>query len=253
MSDQQHQASTDDAPACQPLPGTKILGIPLPDWYEGDPFPHVVLADMTFHVRYRQLIERGGEAWPVNQAPGHGFGDVMGKGARNYLRGCLRGWMFSEAAVTDDGVIRFRLTKRHAALRLVPDQAAGVLVEHPEQQVTAPAYRVTAPDGGTYLWSRRAMLAAVERCNREKPVGWPDGWTHLKPTGAIHLSSGTTPGARIVREWTAQPEYQAGNLGQPCADCGYHRTDHTTSDQECWFRHRRDRSNCTEWTAEPTP
>ncbi|MFE4832955.1 hypothetical protein [Streptomyces sp. NPDC056672] len=250
MSDHQHQA-TADIQVGQPLPGTKILGTPLPGWYEGPPFPHVVLPDMTIHVQYRQVIERGGE-WPAHESLGYGQPQVRGQGVRNFLRGSLRGWLFSEATVTDDDVIRYRHSDQHSAIRLEPDPEAGILIEHPERHVTAPAYRVTGPEGSAHLWSRRAMLAAVKHCTHEKPVGWPDGWANLKPTGAIHLSSGGAPGARIVREWTAQPEHQAGNLGQPCADCGYHQTDHTTSGQECWFRHRRDRSGCTEWTAEPT-
>jgi hypothetical protein len=159
--------------------------------------------------------------------------------------------LFSEATVTDDGVIRYRHSGKHSVIRLEPDQEAGVLIEHPERHITAPAYRLTAPDGGTYLWSRPAMLAAVKRCTSEKPIGWPAGWAHLKPTGAIHLEPGGAPGSP-VREWTAQPEHQAGYLGQLCADCGYHRTDHTTSGQEMWFRYRYDKTGCATWTAEPT-
>lgn len=249
MSDQQHQATTADVQARQPLPGTKIIGSALPGWYDGPPFAHVVLPDMTLHVTYRQIIEHGGQ-WPVHDSLGYGQPQVRGKGVRNYLRGSLRGWLFSEAAITDDGVIRYRHSELHSVIRLEPDPEAGVLIEHADRHVTAPAYRVTGPDGGTYLWSRRAMLAAVKSCLREKPVGWPDGWAHLKPTGAIHLEPGGAPWSPL-QEWTAQPDHQAGDLGRLCADCGYHRTDHATGATN-WFRYRRDKTGCSEWTAEPT-
>ena len=249
MSDQQPQAATAEIQAGQPLPGTKIINTPLPGWYDGPPFRHVVLADMTIHVQYRQVIERGGQ-WPAHESLGYGESQVRGQGVRNFLRGSLRGWLFSEAAVTDDGVIRYRHSEQHSAIRLEPDPEAGILIEHPERHVTAPAYRLTGPDGGAYLWSRPAMLAAVKSCTREAPVGWPDGWAHLKPTGAIHLKRGGTPTGG--QEWTAQPEHHAGDLGQPCADCGYYQTDHATSGQESWFRHRRVKTGCSTWAAEPT-
>ncbi|BFO23065.1 hypothetical protein SHKM778_94530 (plasmid) [Streptomyces sp. KM77-8] len=60
---QRHQSGNGEIQAGQKLPGAKIRITPVPQWYEGPPFPHVVLSDMPIHVYYERADESGGE-WP---------------------------------------------------------------------------------------------------------------------------------------------------------------------------------------------
>lgn len=248
MSDhQRHQGDSEEIQAGQALPGTAIRLTPVPAWHEGRPFPHVVLGDMSIYVRYERVDESGGE-WPPAPA-GYGPRQEPGNGVRNFLHSSLWGLILSEATVTDDGVIRYRQSRRHSVRRFVPDQAAGVLIRHPEKQVNAPGYRIAAPDGETHLWSRHAMLGAIEVCRRDGPIDWPSGWAHLKPGGEIRFAPGGTPWSGF-QEWTAEPVADPGDFGAPCADCGHFQTDHAT--RYGWRRYRRDMTSCGTWTAEPT-
>ncbi|GHH31453.1 hypothetical protein [Streptomyces rubradiris] len=243
---QRHQNGNGEIQTRQKLPGAKILIAPVPQWYDGPPFPHVVLSDMPIYVHYERVDESGGE-WPP--APvSYGPRRVAGKGVRSFLGSSLWGLIASEATVTDDGVIRYRQSPSHSVRRFEPDPAAGVLIHDPEGQVTAPGYRITSPDGESYLWSRHAMLGAVEVCLREGPIDWPSGWAHLMPGGGIRFARGGFPWSG-PQEWTAEPVAEPGDFGTPCADCGRYQTDHT---HYVWQGYRRDKTKCGTWTAEPT-
>lgn len=249
-SEQRHPDDSGDIAAGHPLPGRMILPgpRPLPEWYYDESgIRQVVLNDLELSVRYEQVREHGGRSpW---DAPAHGAKGVGGKGIRAYLGASLNGWMLSEATVTDDGVIRYRHSRDHCVLRFLPDTAAGVLIERPDVQLTAPTYRVTGPKEERYLWSRHALLAAVGMCLRRGPIDWPDGWAHLLPNGQARFAYGTFPWAPY-EEWTAEPIAKPVDLGEPCADCRHFRIDHNQGAP--WGRVRRDRTDCKTWSAEPT-
>ncbi|MFD3923048.1 hypothetical protein [Streptomyces sp. NPDC058595] len=239
-----------DTPAREPLPGRAILPEPrrLPEWYYDQPdLPHVVLKELDFHVRYEQIRERDG--LPPHDSPADLARRVRGQAMRTFLISSLNGWRLSEAAITDDGVIRYRHSRDHRVLRFLPDTAAGVLIVRPDVQLTAPTYRVTGPAGERYLWSRHALLGAVGVCLRPGPIDWPDGWAHLLPNGQVRFADRRFPWAPY-EEWTAKPIAKPVDLGEPCADCRHFRIDHNQGAP--WGRVRRDRTDCKTWSAEPT-
>ncbi|OEJ20921.1 hypothetical protein [Streptomyces subrutilus] len=247
IADQQPPSDNGEIQARQKLPGAKILIAPVPLWYEGPDFPHAVLSGMAIHVHYERVDESGGE-WPP--APiAWGTRRTAGKGVRNFLHSSLWGLVASEATVTDDGVIRYRQSPRHSVRRFEPDPAAGVLIHDPERQLTAPGYRITPPDAESYVWSRHAMLGAIEVCRREGPIDWPSGWAHLMPGGGVRFAAGGFPWSG-PEEWAAEPVAEPGDFGDPCADCGHYQADHTPG--YGWRRYRRDGTGCGIWTAEPT-
>jgi hypothetical protein len=134
-------------------------------------------------------------------------------------------------------------------MRFEPHLPAGVLIRHPEQQVTAPAYMVQKPDRDRMLWSRYALLRAVEVCLRPGPIDWPHGWARLMPGAAVQFVPGGFPWSGPER-YTAAPVTDPGDFGTPCADCHHYASDHTPGYP--WARYRRDKQVCTQWRAHPT-
>ncbi|MFJ2745452.1 hypothetical protein ACIO3O_37985 [Streptomyces sp. NPDC087440] len=229
-----------------PLPGTRIRPT--------DPFPgydgpaYVLLADLPVHVRYRRVNEDGGTFPPAPFGQGLAGSTEPGRHVLNFLSISLNRMFACEASTMDDGVIRYRQSARHSATRFEPDRCAGVLIRHPEQQVTTPAYMVTFPGGDRELWSRYALLRALEICRRPTPVDWPDGWAHQLPDGTVQFDSGGDPWA-APRQHTAVPVTDPGDFGPPCADCQHFASDHTTGPP--WARYRQDKQPCTQWRAHP--
>ncbi|MFJ4895631.1 hypothetical protein ACIP5U_37400 [Streptomyces sp. NPDC088788] len=120
--------------------------------------------------------------------------------------------------MTDDGVIRYRQTRNHSTLTLTPDRTSGILINRPSEQVTAPAYLMTGPNGTAQLWRAQAVQDAITRCLRKPPCGWPAGWAHLRPDASIEMAPGgfpwTTPDI-----YTAVPANEPDQWGAPCGEC----------------------------------
>ncbi|MFJ5218793.1 hypothetical protein ACIP98_29245 [Streptomyces sp. NPDC088354] len=203
-----------------PLPGTPVRGWEPFPWYDGPAF--LVVDDATFHVRYRQTIT--GDGYPVRQYVGH-WPETTGKDVRNWLRGSLRFWGCSQAAVTDDGTLYYRQTERHAALRFDPDPASGVLITVPDRQLTADAYRFTGPGQSPQLWTPATLRAAVTHATAPGVIDWPDGWAHLMPDGSVRFARQGYPWS-AAPEYTAEPTEAPADWGPQCAECGRHASEH---------------------------
>ncbi|GHA47746.1 hypothetical protein GCM10010329_82700 [Streptomyces spiroverticillatus] len=230
-----------------PLPGTRIRPT--------DPFPghdgpaYILLADLPIHVHYTRVNEDGGTFPPAPVDQGLTGRAKPGQHVLNFLNSSLKRMFASEAFVDDAAVIRYRQSARHSVMRFEPDRYAGVLIRHPEQQVNAPAYMVTLPGGDRVLWSRYALLRALEICRRPTPVDWPDGWAHQLPDGSVQFDRGGDPWA-TPRQHTAAPVTDPGDFGPPCADCQHFASDHTPGPP--WARYRRDKQVCTQWRDRPS-
>ncbi|MFE8018270.1 hypothetical protein ACFU3O_36765 [Streptomyces antibioticus] len=196
--------SHDEISARQPLPGTRLLAYRLPACGIAGPCIHMNSADV--HVTYAQTVGRAGR-FPA-QGLSYGLRTVGGRDVDRWLRGSLNFWLSSEARRTADGVIRYRQTPRHSVVTFVPDKASGVLINRPNEQVTAGAYRVTGPTGIPQLWRGRAVRDAIAKCLQKPPVGWPEGWAHLMPDTTVVFAPGGFP-------WSAATVYTAEAAGEP--------------------------------------
>ncbi|MFF2367797.1 hypothetical protein ACFVU0_34495 [Streptomyces sp. NPDC058122] len=240
MPDAPATADPIDIPARQPLPGTRLIAYRIPAWGIEGPYIHMDAADI--HARYAQTTGRAGD-FPARTAQ---FGrDTDGEGLDRFLRGNLNFWRLSEARMTDDGVIRYRQTRNHSTTTFTPDKTSGILINRPDEQVTAPAYRVTGPAGIPQLWRGRAVRDAVARCRRKPVVGWPAGWAHLMPDASVRFDPGGFPWS-TPDVYTAEPAAEPESWGPPCAECKYPDSEHDLS--RLWPRSRADGSGHTCWT-----
>ncbi|MEU6495760.1 hypothetical protein ABZ890_36125 [Streptomyces sp. NPDC046984] len=230
-----------DIPARQPLPGTRLIAYRLPECGISGSYIHMDRADI--HVTYAQVIGRAGQ-FPA-QGVSYGLHTVAGRNVNGWLRGSLNFWLSSEGRMADDGVIRYRQTRNHSVVTLVPDPASGILINRPDEQVTAPAYRVTGPTGVTQLWRGRAVRDAIGTCRRKPPVGWPEGWAHLLPDASVTFRPGGDPWSR-PDVYTAVPADEPASWGPPCAGCGYPESEHDPV--RLWGRSRTDGTGCSCWT-----
>lgn len=153
----------DDIPARQSLPGTRLIAYRLPACGIAGSYIHMDHADI--HVTYTQVVGRAGE-FPARTV-GYGQRTVRGRDVNSFLRGNLNFWLSSDARMADDGVIRYRQTRNHSVVTFVPDKASGILINRPDEQVTAAAYRVTGPTGVTQLWRGQAVRDAIDKCRRK--------------------------------------------------------------------------------------
>ncbi|MFD8737415.1 hypothetical protein ACFV06_21180 [Streptomyces sp. NPDC059618] len=225
-----------DIPARQPLPGTRLIAHRVPEWGIEGPYIHMDAADI--HARYAQTAGRAGD-FPARTAE---FGrDTDGAGLDSFLRGNLNFWRLSEARMTDDGVIRYRQTRNHSTTTFTPDKTSGILINRPDEQVTAPAYRVTGPTGVTQLWRASIVREAVAYCHREPVVGWRAGWAHLMPDASVRFDRGGDLCAPVI--YTAEPADEPESWGPPCAECEYRKSEHGQ-----WSHARADRTGGACWT-----
>ncbi|MFE2583315.1 hypothetical protein [Streptomyces sp. NPDC059378] len=230
-----------DIPAREPLPGTPLIVHRIPSWGIAGPYLHMDHADI--HATYAQVVGHAGH-FPA-QGVGYGQRTVQGRDVDNWLRGSLGFWRSSDARMADDGLIRYRQTAHHSVVTFVPDRASGVLINRPETQVTAAAYRVTGPAGVTQLWRGQAVRDAIGTCRRKPPAGWPAGWAHLMPDASVRFEPGGAPwSAEAI--YTAEPADEPASWGEPCAECRYPASEHDLS--RLWGRSRADGAGCTCWT-----
>ncbi|MGW0631172.1 hypothetical protein [Streptomyces sp. NPDC002758] len=185
-ADSTSPAEPDDIPAGQALPGIRLIAYRVPECGISGSYLHMDRADI--HVTYTQAAGRSGQ-FPA-QGVAYGLRTVRGRDVNSWLRGSLNFWLSSDARVTDDGVIRYRQTRNHSVVTFVPDNASGILINRPDEQVTAAAYRVTGPTGVTQLWRGQAVRDAIGTCRRKPPVGWPEGWAHLLPDASVTFKPG---------------------------------------------------------------
>ncbi|MEU0949872.1 hypothetical protein ABZ379_45530 [Streptomyces canus] len=191
----------------------------------------------AIHVLYAQVIGRAGE-FP---AKGAGYGrTVQGRSVDSFLRGNLTFWLSSDARMADDGVIRYRRGRNHSVVTFVPDKTSGVLINRPDEQLTAAAYRVTGPTGTSQLWRGATVRAAITACRIEPPVGWPAGWAHLMPDQTIKFASGGAPWSREAI-YTAEPTDEPDSWGPPCPRCARLESEHGL-----WSGRASDGTGC--WT-----
>lgn len=230
----------DNIPAQQPLPGTRLIAYRLPACGIAGSYIHMDHADI--HVTYTQVVGRAGQ-FPA-QGVGYGLRTVGGRDVNSWLRGSLNFWLSSDARMADDGVIRYRQTRNHSVVTFVPDKASGVLINRPDEQVTAAAYRVTGPTGVTQLWRGRAVRDAIDKCCRKPPVGWPAGWAHLMPNATVTFEPGGFPWSS-EEIYTAEPTDEPASWGPPCAECRYPESEHDPV--RLWGRSRTDGTGCTCW------
>ncbi|WP_216586682.1 hypothetical protein [Streptomyces brasiliscabiei] len=230
----------DDITARQPLPGTRLIAYRVPDWGIEGSYIHMDRADI--HVTYAQVVGRAGQ-FPA-QGVSYGLRTVGGRDVDSWLRGSLNFWLSSDARMADDGVIRYRQTRNHSVVTFVPDKASGVLINRPDEQVTAAAYRVTGPTGVTQLWRGQAVRDAIAKCRRKPPVGWPAGWAHLMPDATVRFEPGGFPWSP-EEIYTAEPTDEPASWGPPCAECGYPASEHDPV--RLWDRSRTDGTGCTCW------
>ncbi|MFD5814664.1 hypothetical protein [Streptomyces sp. NPDC127038] len=236
MPDTPATADPVDIPARQPLPGIRLIAYRVPEWGIEGPYVHMDAADI--HARYAQTAGRAGD-FPARTA---GFGrQTEGQGLNNFLRGSLNFWLMSEARMTEDGVIRYRQTRNHSTTTFVPDKTSGVLINRPNEQVTAPAYRVTGPTGVTQLWRASVVSEAVAYCRRKPVVGWPAGWAHLMPDASVRFNRGGD--WRAPGSYTAEPADEPESWGAPCAECENRESEHGQ-----WSHPRTDRTGGACWT-----
>ncbi|MGW1067380.1 hypothetical protein ACWD4F_23035 [Streptomyces aureus] len=240
MPDTPATADPVDIPARQPLPGIRLIAYRVPEWGIEGPYIHMDAADI--HARYVQTAGRAGE-FPARTA---GFSrQTEGQGLDNFLRGSLNFWLMSEARMTEDGVIRYRQTRNHSTTTFIPDKTSGILINRPNEQVTAAAYRVTGPAGVPQLWRASAVRDAVVRCRRKPVVGWPAGWAHLMPDASVRFDPGGFPWS-TPDVYTAEPADEPETWGPPCAECKYPDSEHDLS--RLWPRSRADGSGHICWT-----
>ncbi|WP_331733072.1 hypothetical protein OHU34_43565 (plasmid) [Streptomyces sp. NBC_00080] len=230
----------DDIPARQPLPGTRLIAYRLPACGIAGSYIHMDRADI--HVTYNQVIGRAGQF--SAQGVSYGLRTVGGRDVDSWLRGSLNFWLSSDAHIADNGVIRYRQTRDHSVVTFVPDKASGVLINRPDEQVTAAAYRVTGPTGVTQLWRGRAVRDAIAKCRQKPPVGWPAGWAHLLPNATVKFEPGGFPWSS-EEIYTAEPTDEPASWGPPCAECGYPESEHDPV--RLWGRSRTDGTGCTCW------
>lgn len=210
----------EDIPAGQPLPGTRLIAHRVPAWGMAGSYIHMDRADI--HATYTQVVGRAGQ-FPAKTA---GYsGTVRGRSIDSFLRGNLNFWLCSEACMTDMGVIRYRQTRNHSVVTFVPDRMSGILINRPDEQVSAAAYRVTGPTGVIQLWRGRTVRDAIARCRRKPPVGWPAGWAHLMPDASVRFETGGAPWDREAI-YTAEPTGEPRSWGLPCPKCGRMESEH---------------------------
>ncbi|MFG2257248.1 hypothetical protein [Streptomyces mirabilis] len=232
-----------DIPAREPLPGTPLIAHRIPAW--GIAGPYIPMDKADIHARYAQVAGRAGD-YPARTA---GFGhQTQGQGLDNFIRGNLNFWLSSEARMTDDGVIRYRQTRNHSTTTFIPDKTSGILINRPDDQVAAAAYRVTGPNGITQVWRGRAVRDAIARCRRKPVVGWPAGWAHLMPDASLRFDPGGFPWS-APDIYTAEPADEPDTWGAPCAECAYPESEHDLS--RLWPRSRADGTGCTCWAYTP--
>jgi hypothetical protein len=227
-----------DIPARQPLPGTRIIAHRIPASGIEGPYLHMDAADI--HARYAQKAGRAGTI------PACTFGcgpHTEGWQVDNFLRSSLNFWLLSEARMTDDGVIRYRQTRNHSTTTFTPDKTSGILINRPDEQVTAAAYRVTGPTGVTQVWQGRAVRDAIVQCRRKPVVGWPPGWAHLMPDASVRFDPGGWDSPDV---YTAEPADEPDSWGAPCGECRYRESEHGL-----WSRSRADGTSGTCWSYSP--
>jgi hypothetical protein len=230
-----------DILAREPLPGTPLIAHRIPACGIESPYIHMDQADI--HAQYAQTAGWAGD-FPARTA---GFGRItQGQGLDNFLRGNLNFWLLGEARMTGDGVIRYRQTRNHSTTTFTPDKTSGILINRPDEQVAAPAYRMTAPNGVTQLWRGQAVRDAIEGCRRKPPVGWPAGWAHLMPDASIQLAPGGFPWSP-PDIYTAVPTDEPATGGAPCGEYRCPQSEHDLA--RLWPRALAD--GCTCWAYTP--
>ncbi|MGI5414147.1 hypothetical protein ACQEV9_46110 [Streptomyces chartreusis] len=234
-------AEHSDIPARQPLPGIRLIAYRVPDWGIEGEYLHLDRADI--HVTYSQTVGRAGQ-FPA-RGVAYGLPTVSGRDVNSWLRGSLNFWLSSEARMSDDGVIRYRQTPNHSAVTFAPATASGVLINRPDEQVTAAAYRVTGPTGVTQLWRGQAVRDAISVCRRKPPVGWPAGWAHLMPDATIRFEAGGAPWD-TEHIYTAEASTEPASWGPSCDECRYPESEHDPL--RLWGRSRADGTGCTCWS-----
>jgi hypothetical protein len=201
---------------------------------------HMDRADI--HVTYAQVVGHGGE-FPAETA---GYGrTVQGRSVDSFLRSNLNFWLSSDARMADDGVIRYRRGHNHSVVTFVPDTTSGVLINRPDEQVPAAAYRVTGPTGVTQLWRGQTVRDAIRTCRIEPPVGWPAGWAHLMPDTSVRFERGGAPWSREAI-FTAEPTDEPASWGPPCPRCGRLESEHGL-----WGGIATDWTGCWSYPREP--
>ncbi len=205
----------------RPLPGRKLAIFRPFDGYPG-PLP-VQLSELAMHAKYEETVatDDGG-----HRARGLGWGAAgTGQEVRNFLGGSLRGWLFAEASVMEDGAIHYRQSKDHSAVTFTPDRESGVIITDPERDVTADAYRVTGHGRTAQVWSTTGLGRSIAEALRPGPFDWPQGWALLMPDQTVRFADRGMPWSP-EKVYVAEPVTTPESWGAPCSQCGRFESEH---------------------------
>ncbi|WP_445517284.1 hypothetical protein [Streptomyces sp. NEAU-174] len=220
-----NQPATRQIQPGSPLPGTELAVQPLPQWYDGPPRERIVVREARMHARYTQTIHKDDKGTPVRESAGYGKPNLTGDEVRSFVGGSLRFWLSSQAAITADGTIIYRASRRHSAITFTPVLDSGVIITDPERYITADAYRVTGHGRTPQAWSQAAVREAVTQATRPGPIDWPDGWALLMPDETIRFAAGGFPWMAAT-EYTAEPVIAPEEWGPRCRECKWHESEH---------------------------
>lgn len=239
-ADSTSPAEPDDIPAGQALPGIRLIAYRVPECGISGSYLHMDRADI--HVTYTQVVGRSGQF--SAQGVVYGLRTVRGRDVNSWLRGSLTFWLSSDARVTDDGVIRYRQTRNHSVVTFVPDKASGILINRPDEQVTAAAYRVTGPTGVTNCGeAKRCAMPSVPAAEGPRRLARRVGAPPARRIGHIPARRGPMGPPDV---YTAVPADEPASWGPPCAGCGYPESEHDPV--RLWGRSRADGTGCSCWT-----
>ncbi len=158
----------------------------------GIPGPYIHMNRADIHVTYAQVIGRAGQ-FPA-QGVSYGLHTVPGRDVNGWLRGSLNFWLSSEGRMADDGVIRYRQTRNHSVVTLVPDKdpESSSTVRRASDRPCLPRDR---PTGITQLWRGQAVRNAIGTCRRNPQSAGRKGGRTSCPIRRSRSSPGAIRGA----------------------------------------------------------